>query len=332
MKRLLLQVTYQCTSRCAHCLYYSTDQSRQAISRECLERVIDQTRPSEAVLFTGGEASIEPDLVLHGMAYANQLGIDSWLVTNGSWGKDADFARRFAAQMVASGLTRVNCSVDAFHQAHIPFAWVTTALTVCQDAGVKTIKAMVTFINRGSGIAQDDQTEALLRQLSQMGGVALDIRPRVGFAGRAVSALRAYAPTRPWADVLLDEPCDHNMLESSYYTVGPEGKVFICSGFAFPGSVQTTAFRDIVCQVNVDRTPIVRAFQQGGIRGLCELAMRHGYRPREFYCSGCHLCLEARRHLRSVYPECLVPEHAYGESADTARNGRATQAKPDKSG
>lgn len=313
MNRLELKVTYQCTSKCDHCLYCSSNQSKRVISRECMERVIDQTRPREAVLFTGGEASVEPDLVLHGMAYAKQLGIDSWLITNGSWGKDVEFAEPFAAKMVSNGLKRVNFSVDYLHQEHIPFAWVSTAITACKSAGVKTIRAMITFVNRGHGIAQDYQTEELLRQVSQIEDVELDIRPRVTFAGRALTTLGDYGPQVPLVDVLQEKPCNHaSILDSPYEIVGPEGKVFICSGFAFPGNLLTMDFGEIVCQNNVNSAQIVSSFQTNGIRGLYELALGRGYSPLSFYKSGCHLCLDTRKYLRTVFPECLVPDFVYG--------------------
>lgn len=51
-------------------------------------RFINQTCPAEYALFTGGEALLEPELVVHGIGVAESLGIESWLLSNCSWGKD----------------------------------------------------------------------------------------------------------------------------------------------------------------------------------------------------------------------------------------------------
>ncbi|OPY00130.1 MAG: FO synthase subunit 1 [Syntrophorhabdus sp. PtaB.Bin006] len=70
MKRLELKVTYKCTDHCRHCIYCSTDRQGTFLTTSDVERIIRQTRPTGCVLFTGGEASLAPEVVVHGMGFA----------------------------------------------------------------------------------------------------------------------------------------------------------------------------------------------------------------------------------------------------------------------
>lgn len=76
LKRIELKVTHKCTARCRHCIYCSTDRQETFLTASNAERIIRQTCPTECVLFTSGEASLVPELVVHGMGFAkiNQSG------------------------------------------------------------------------------------------------------------------------------------------------------------------------------------------------------------------------------------------------------------------
>ncbi len=311
MNRLLLQVTYRCTSCCRHCMYCATNRDGALLTAGDVERIIAQARPSECVLFTGGEASLAPEVVLHGMRVAKAFGIDSWLASNGSWGKNPDFAVKFAHDMVASGLTRANISVDALHQEFVPFDSVLSALRALQDAGVRTIKVAVTFVDRQKGFPVDRRTEGLLSVLNRQSRLILDIRPRVSFMGRAISGLRTYAP-RMTPDEALRDSGPEDIVTPSYYTVGAEGKVSICPGFAYPGDLHAMEFKDIICEENILGNELVAAFHVKGVRGLFDYAMMRGYSPLKYYCGGCHLCLHVRDFLRPDFPDIFTPAHAYG--------------------
>ncbi|MEI6297411.1 MAG: radical SAM protein [bacterium] len=134
MNRLLLQITYRCTSRCRHCIYCSNDKVGGALTAGDVERIIHQTRPRECVVFTGGEASLLPDVVISGIKVATSLGIESWLNSNGSWGKDPGFAKEYSEALVTHGLSRANISVDALHQEFIPVDSVLNAIRALHAA------------------------------------------------------------------------------------------------------------------------------------------------------------------------------------------------------
>jgi pyruvate-formate lyase-activating enzyme len=51
-----------------------------------IESFIKNVNPAEYVVFTGGEATLEPDLLIHGIEITRSVGIKSWLISNGSWG------------------------------------------------------------------------------------------------------------------------------------------------------------------------------------------------------------------------------------------------------
>jgi hypothetical protein len=318
MNRLLLQVTYRCTSRCSHCIYCSNDKVGGALTAGDVERIIHQTRPRQCVIFTGGEASLVPDVVIAGIKVASSLGIESWLNSNGSWGKDPVFAKEYAEALVAHGLARANISVDALHQEFVPVDSVLNAIRALHAAGVKTIKALVTFINRKQGLLLDQRTEELLTMLNSEPGVIPDIRPTVGFSGRAIFALQSHAPQLS-LDAAMSGSCGeeddtgaiHDLTDCSYYDVGAEGKVFICQGFAYPGSLLNMAFSDIINKENMLRHPLIAAFQENGVKGLLDAALAEGYRAKEYYTGKCHVCWDCRNFLRQRFPDILTPIHAY---------------------
>ena len=318
MNRLVLQVTYQCTSRCSHCIYCSSNKSSGTLTAGEVERIIRQTHPRECVIFTGGEASLVPDVVISGIKVARSLGIESWLNSNGFWGKDPGFATEFAQALVAHGLARANISVDALHQEFIPVGLALTAIRALRTAGVKRIKALVTFVNRKQGNLIDQQTEELLKILNSEPGVTTDIRPEVSFIGRAIFKLQSHTPQLS-LDAAMNDPCEcedktcsvHDLTDCSFYDVGAEGKVFICAGFAYPGSLRNMEFTDIVNKENMLRHPLIAAFQARGVRGLLDAASAEGYSTKEYYTSKCHVCWDCRNFLRQRFPDILTPPHAY---------------------
>jgi hypothetical protein len=331
MNRLLLQITYRCTSRCRHCIYCSNDKVGGALTAGDVERIIHQTRPRECVVFTGGEASLLPDVVISGIKVATSLGIESWLNSNGSWGKDPGFAKEYSEALVTHGLARANISVDALHQEFVPVDSVLNAIRALQAAGVKKIKALVTFVNRNQGLLFDQRTEELLTILNSEPGVITDIRPTVSFVGRSIVELQDHAPQLS-LDAAMSSSCGeeddtgaiHDLTDCSYYDVGAEGKVFICAGFAFPGSLLNMAFSDIINKENMLRHPLIAAFQESGVRGLLDAALAEGYRTKEYYTGKCHVCWDCRNFLRRRFPDILTPIHAYEPDLITSE-------KPNKS-
>lgn len=152
--------------------------------------------------------------------------------------------------MVSSGLARALISIDALHQEFVPFKYVLCALRALRDAGVETMKALITFVDRQKGLPVDQETERLLSILHSEPGIIPDIRPQASFIGRAISALNPYAP-----QMSVDEApnasknCEsvsENLSASSFYTVGPENKVLVCPGFAYPGDLHSMEFKDIM--------------------------------------------------------------------------------------
>ena len=85
MNRLELKVTYRCSSKCKHCIYCSDEREMATLSPTDVKRIIKESQPKECVIFTGGEASLQSDTVLNGIEYAKSIGVDNWLVSNGSW-------------------------------------------------------------------------------------------------------------------------------------------------------------------------------------------------------------------------------------------------------
>jgi radical SAM protein with 4Fe4S-binding SPASM domain len=112
--RMDLALTYRCNEACPHCYvarpaHYS---EMDTVSwKAVLDRVWDVGIPH--VCFTGGEATLRPDLV-ELVAYAQEKGLVAGLLTNGRRLSDADYVR----SLVAAGLDHVQITLES-HDAAI---------------------------------------------------------------------------------------------------------------------------------------------------------------------------------------------------------------------
>ena len=107
--RMDLALTYRCQNACPHCYvaraasYPEMDRGRW---KAVLERVWAAGIPH--VCFTGGEATLRPDLV-ELIAYAQGLGLVAGLLTNGRRLSDTEYVRA----LVAAGLDHVQITLES---------------------------------------------------------------------------------------------------------------------------------------------------------------------------------------------------------------------------
>jgi hypothetical protein len=65
-----------------------------------------------------------------------------------------------------------------------------------------------------------------------------------------------------------------------------------------------------ICQgYDLETHPVIGPLLAGG---PAELVRRYALSPQSGYADACHLCDEARRALRSRFPDCLGPDQMYG--------------------
>jgi hypothetical protein len=318
VKGLDLILTYQCTSRCAHCCYRAGPDGGETMTLAEVERYLAgvANQPIEWILLFGGEPFLVYDLLRASVALAAQRA--SVLVfTNGSWATDPGTARQLLGRLQEAGLDQIMFSVDAFHQEHVSLERIAVGIEAAQSLGYGTIE----IDNRCLGEPHTEnvfnrRTRDLMKRLSGLCDLA-DVQHYQGpsrLVGRAADELSRYvAPqTGSLEECVVPGWLGDDIREPTTVEIHPGGWVNLCAGIAL-GNANQRPLHEILAQYDPDAHPIIRVLAQEGPAGLLRLAQRHGYASARDYVDGCHLCDYSRRFLRPYYPDYLAPPCVYGE-------------------
>jgi hypothetical protein len=272
-------------------------------------------QPLEGILLFGGEPFLTYNLLRASIPLAASIARQVYVFTNGYWATDPDTARRRLAGLQKVGLDYILFSVDAFHQAHVPLERIAIGIEAARDLGYSTIN----IDNRCLGEPSADNAHnrrtranmARLAALCDLTGVGIYQGP-ARTVGRAADELSHHLPTEkiPSERCPLPDYLGGDLLAPTGIEIHPAGWVNLCAGLAL-GYVRERPLDQILADYDPDTHPIIRLLAHEGPAGLLRLAQRHGYAPAQGYVDGCHLCYETRRFLRPLYPEHLVPAHAY---------------------
>jgi len=110
--RMDLALTYRCNNNCPHCYVARPNDYPELNTSEwkaVLDRVWEVGIPH--VCFTGGEATLRPDLA-ELVSYADEKGIVTGLLTNGRRLSDAEYTQR----LVAAGLDHVQVTLESHEE------------------------------------------------------------------------------------------------------------------------------------------------------------------------------------------------------------------------
>lgn len=144
-------LTYACTARCRMCCFECGPGRKETMSLEeglIFVRQAAEVPSVHTVVYSGGEPFLFPDLLLALTAEAAGLGLRVKVVTNAYWATDTDTARRRLTPLVEAGLRVLEITADSFHQAHVPFDSVRTALLAANEAGIEI--HLATVVTRSS--------------------------------------------------------------------------------------------------------------------------------------------------------------------------------------
>jgi hypothetical protein len=122
--------TYRCTAACKSCGTLSSPHARARLTPGQVRQAIGQAAGAgiELVVFTGGEATLEPELLFDGLAQATGLGLKTRLVTNAHWAAADDEALAYAQRLRAAGLGEINYSTGDQHARFVPVEHVLRAV------------------------------------------------------------------------------------------------------------------------------------------------------------------------------------------------------------
>ena len=278
----------------------------------------------DKVTFSGGEPFLHFELLVDCIKEATRLGVRSDVVTNGFWGRPDALARQYARELKDAGLEGVSITADAFHQEFVPPDAVRGAVRTLKEVGGQSIQIIgATLINKDHANAFDQQTRRVIDELSRELDVAGSIADGLMWVGRAVDELAHYAPLLPLSEMSSGRRCywerDDGSIpalrEREQYEIDCCGRITLCGGVTV-GNARKTPISRIVASREFEQHPLLRVFLDRGYRGVFELAVSKGYEPLLSYASKCHVCFDARRFLRPLYPDVLAPAHVYEEHGE----------------
>ena len=146
VNRLEFAITYLCNSRCKHCQLGEEEERRKFPSHidkdlavEIVRRVGKEYGP-ESIMTFGGEPLLYPEIVYAIHKEAMKVGIPVRdVITNGFWSRNIGKIQETAHNLVKSGVTKVNISIDCFHQEFVPIDIVKKAAESLLKAGMKHV-------------------------------------------------------------------------------------------------------------------------------------------------------------------------------------------------
>ncbi len=306
-----LILTYQCPSRCRHCMYHARPGNAPSISSEAVESCLEFP-DFQSISIHGGEPLLFPEEVFSMLELARNNGIDdNWLITNGFWGEGRERAKETLTVLRESGLANICFSVDAFHQEWIPFAAVLTCLEEALSFDFTTVSVDAYFLEgRDADNPWDRKTSELLTCILHPG---VEVNERgLTFYGRGSGLTEGLDKERLpggrcsppfWLGPSLESP--HTV------ELDPYGNVTLCPGIRI-GDAYEEPLPTTLADYDYRDHPILKVIVEDGPIGLVDLAENLSIKYPEQYVDECHMCYELRRLLRPHYKEGLGPSRCYG--------------------
>jgi MoaA/NifB/PqqE/SkfB family radical SAM enzyme len=119
------------------------------------------------VIFAGGEPTLLGEELLDALAYLDQQGIFTRIVTNAFWAETPASAKAMVNDLREAGLHEINISTDEFHLPFIPIKSVRNAWEACKRQGFESV-IIALASGPGSTFRPDDLFACLGEQLPLM--------------------------------------------------------------------------------------------------------------------------------------------------------------------
>jgi hypothetical protein len=294
LRGLHLLLTYRCDLECDHCFVWGSPRQSGTMTSQNVRKILKEARDAgtvEWIFFEGGEPFLYYPVLLEGVRWAADSGFRVGILSNCYWALDSEDAlewlRPFAG--LVQGLT---VSSDLYHYSEVMSQQARNACAAAEKLGIPV------------GIISIAQPEALdsasaLGQLPQGESAVM-------YRGRAAETLAARAVKRPWKQFV--ECTRERLRDPERVHVDPFGNLHICQGISV-GNLFRTPLRELCEAYNPDSHPIIGPLLDGG---PAELVQRYQLPHEKDYADACQLCYEARRALRTQFPEILGPDQMYG--------------------
>lgn len=321
---------YECTYRCAHCLYACRPGLNETIREEDFGRLVDSIRracPAAYLHIGGGEPFAHMDRLLVLLEQVRRSGMFlEYVETNGFWVTRGD-SQDMLARVRRAGCPRLLLSISPFHNAFLS----------CRDN--RKACEMIVEVFGPEGIfpwhpayypflesvdpdrpvpfkeyAGHFSREEMAGQLTRI----IYLHP----AGRAASSFGAFLGLRP-AGSFDRKQCSGELSSPTHAHVDPHGRYLtgFCTGLQIGDSEAFDLDRLYREGIPLADYPVLEMLVQGTVGDLRRFAEGLGFQPdQEGYVSACHLCGHIRTWLYNHLSEDrrpveLAPAFFYKEMA-----------------
>lgn len=331
LKSIVILVTMDCNCSCDHCFYFPRNDNHAHIDPDliddALESISDQHN-IKTVHFAGGEPFFYYDVMVECIKRCKNHGIDYFSVsTNGAWANEPEVVREKVDHLHELGVNSIGVSADSFHQRTIPLENVFNILkteTPTIEGSIGGLSFSTYAIASYIGYQSHDcsfnrQTDAIVQRIYNAGYYVF---PTVaGAHGRANFII----PDK----LHVNEKSNRKCWVFNIGVLHPEGPAavlidpsgFVDGCFGVPlGNLYKASMIDIFKSYFDDPNPIIRRLHENGARGLKQLAVERGFRPKNAYYDECHLCHMARNYLKKhcteEFGDYLAPDTCYPTITD----------------
>ncbi|MGO4552251.1 radical SAM protein [Lysobacter sp. 2RAF19] len=145
---LTILCTYRCTAACEQCCFESSPHLRGQLDGDIIRKRISEAAEAfprlRIVVFSGGEPLLLKEALIESVSHCTSLGLQTRIVSNGSWAKRLARARDTCRRLAEAGLTELNLSTGRDHQQWVGHEAVVNAAEAAVDAGVRVLVTVET--------------------------------------------------------------------------------------------------------------------------------------------------------------------------------------------
>jgi len=316
-------LSYQCSNRCRHCLYASSPEWKDWITKADVDRILTGIKKHSQYLtgihLAGGEPMLRPELLEFVIRRSVELNLPlDYVETNAFWCWDEEKVLDTFQRLKEAGLPAVLISASPFHLEFVPMERVNRAVNAGRKIfGDQRIILYTTYFYRQlqsvdskHPLPLEDYIEAVGNERASMAfATEYSLIPN----GRAATQLVDLYERHP-ASSFFNDTCERELSSPHHIHIDLYGHYIagLCAGISLgDGRDLDTLYSGI----ELEEKPVIQRLVQGGVEALLQWTNEeYGYEEDERgYIAKCHLCLDIRRHLvrRGVTFQELAPLEFY---------------------
>lgn len=300
-------LSYQCSSRCRHCINASSPSWVEWASRRDIDRQFEALAAHSQYLshlyISGGEPMLKPALTAYAVHRALELDLPlEYVETNAFWCWDEERALEGFIRLKEAGLKKVAISISPFHAEFVPLPHTEIAMDAAQEVfGTNNVILNTAEYFQELFAMEVEDTLELEHYIENKGAeeAALSFASEYELIpnGRAAVALADLFNRQP-ASAYFGEACEKELSNPYQVRMDHEGNYIpgLCAGIVLGSTHDLSA---LFAKRDWSDRPLINTLAKGGVEALLAWAKSHYDYQEDVmgYTSKCHLCLDIRRHL-----------------------------------